>query len=867
MEKTSQHIPTGTVTLMFTDIQGSTQLWEHFKGDFMPILEHHSGILRQATGPGYEVRTEGDAFFLVFDSPVDALRCAVASQEALEEYAWPSGMRIQVRMGLHTGIPIVHEGDYFGPPANKAARISSAGHGGQILLSTATMELVRDDLPEGVSLSDLGVHRLKDISRPEHLYQVSYRGMPESFPPLKTLDAIPNNLPVQLTSFVGRRDELKALGELLVEGDIRLITLTGPGGTGKTRLSLQVGAELLEHFPDGVWFVDLSALQEAASLDAEIAGALNVPLRPGASVKQTLLDYLRYKRCLLVLDNFEQLMDGVVLIAELLQAAPQLRCLVTSREVLKLRGEQEFLVSSLSVPEDEVSVEQLSQFEGVQLFLERAQTVCPDFHLTDANGPVVAELCQRLDGIPLAIELAAARVGRMTPQEILERMEQHFEILATRQRDVPARQRTLRQTMDWSYDLLLEEDRELFAQLSVFVGGFFSKQAEAICEAPDVLEGVFSLKDKSLLQVEELAEQMRYRMLEMVRAYAAEKLGPEGGRVRRRHARHFLSLAKVWAVRMRGPEEREASEAIALELDNLKAGMDWSLEAGEDQWGGAYGLALGEFFDVRGLWAEGRERLLMAEEALRRSGDEQGVVWTLDRRATYCWRQGNYAEAQRLFVEGLGVAQGGGDHGGVASCLNGLGSIVADQGDYVEAQRLLGESLRIRKDLGDRQGIALSLNNLGRIAADQEDHTEAWQRLDESLRIAQELGDRRTIADDLSELGGVALKQKEYPEAHRLLRESLEIGQQLGLKPQMAASLHRLGQLAQAQGDAEWAVSLLVIAIRLYGELSSPKAQQAQADLESLRGTLGQEQCSALQVQAERRSTEEAISLALQSQQ
>jgi predicted ATPase/class 3 adenylate cyclase/Tfp pilus assembly protein PilF len=970
---------------MFTDIQGSTPLWEHFKMDFMPILERHSAIVRQATGPGYEVRTEGDALFLAFDSPVDALRCAVESQQALQDYPWPSGARIQVRMGLHTGMPIVHQGDYFGPSANKAARIASAGHGGQILLSTATMELVRDDLPEEVSLVDLEIHRLRGICRPERLYQVSYPGMPVSFPSLKTLDVIPNNLPVQLTSFVGRRDELTELEKLLVEGDIRLITLTGPGGTGKTRLSLQLGAELLDHFPDGVWFVDLSVLREVASLDAEIVKALNFPFRPGASAKQVLIDYLRYKRCLLVLDNFEHLMDGVILIAELLQAAPKLLCVVTSREVLKLKGEREFPVSPLSFPEGEMSAGRLSQFEGVQLFLERAQAVQPDFHLTDGNGPAIAQLCHRLDGIPLAIELAAARVRGMTPQEILKRLEQKFDVLSTRQRDVPARHRTLRQTMDWSYDLLLEEDKDLFAQLSVFVGGFFLEQAEAVCESFDVLEGVFSLKDKSLLRVEELGGQMRYRMLEMVRAYAGEKLGAEGERIRRQHAAHFLSLAERWAGKMRGSEEREASEGIALELDNLKAGMDWAREAGEDRWDGAYGLALGEFFDVKGLWAEGRERLLTAEEALRRVGDDQGMVQVLGRRATYCWRQGEYVEAQRLFVEGLGIAREGGDREGMASCLNGLGriadvrgehaearklyvesldirrelddrhgiaislnnlgaivtdqgdyaearrlfteslnigrdlgdrrgtahflnnlgaiaadqgdydearklyveslgiwrdlgdqwgiasplnnlgAIAADQGDYVEARRLFTESLEIWRDLGDRQGIAYSLNSLGRIVAAQGDCTEAWSLLDESLQIARELGDQEIIADDLSELGGVALEQKKYPEAHRLLRESLKTGQQSGLKPQMADALHRLGQLAQSQGNTEWTLSLLIVALRLYGELSSPKSRQVQADLESLREALGEERFSALHIQAEQKNTEEVLSLALQS--
>jgi len=904
----SNQMPTGTVTLMFTDIEGHTKMWEQMGDDFMPILEEHNNILRSATAKynGYEVKTEGDAFMLAFAKASDAVLCAVEAQIALANHPWPEDIgKIRVRMGMHTGEPQVVGNDYFGSPVIRASRISSAGHGGQTLISVATRELVLEELPEEIEFLDLGLHRLKDLGREERIFQVNHPFLPQDFPPLRTLDIIPNNLPVQLTSFIGRETEIRNLSELLGRDQVRLVTLTGAGGIGKTRLSIQVAAEQFERFPDGVWFVPLASLTDPEYVITEIASVLSIQLQPKVDPKKQVIDYLSQKRLLLVLDNFEHLPEATSLVNDLLRGASSLRCIVTSRELLQISGEQTFAVPPLSSPEEDAGIEILSQYESVRLFIERAQEVKPDFKLTAKNAAAIAAICHCLNGIPLAIELAAARVRGMTGQQIYERLERQFDLLSTRRRDVPQRHRTLRNAIDWSYELLEEDEQQLFAQLSVFSGGFFLEAAEEICDVPDVFELLFSLQDKSLLTVSEVLEQTRYGMLEPLREYAKEKLGADV-QLRQKHAKYYLSVAQDLEQKLDGAEQSLALSSMALELDNFRATMDFALQQGEWKLLSELGLALSWFFFIRGFWSEGIQRLRQAEGALRsigdkallaRSlyglgrlylfqgdyetarnlnmeslqikreiGDKRGIANSLNHLGIITHQQGLYDEARQLYTESLKIKREIGDKQGIANSLNNLGLIAMSQGAYDEARQLYQESLKIKREIGDKRGIANSLGNLGNIALDQRIYDEAKQLHTESLKIHREIGNKQGIADSLNNLGSIAHQQGVYNEARHLFTESLKIRKGLGDKQGIAESLHQFGKLAQAERDSQQAVLFLLHATQLHEEMktqNSKEAIEAQKALAAIQKNISSEQFEELKGQAEAMSVEQVIDLAL----
>ena len=501
-------LPKGTVTLLFTDMEGSTRLLQRVGERYADVLEACRHLLRTAFHQyhGHEVDTQGDAFFVAFARATDAVSAAVAAQCALATQVWPEDVAVRVRMGLHTGEPLLASEGYVGLDVHRAARIMSAGHGGQVLLSHTTCTLVEHDLPIGVSLRDLGAHRLKDLEHPSHLYQLVIPDLPADFPPLKTLDTHPNNLPIQLTPLIGREKEVTMVAHLLRRDDVRLLTLTGPGGIGKTRLGLQVAAELTEEYG---FFVNLSPIRDPALVLPTIALTLSVAENPTRSMLDVLQGFLQQKQILLLLDNFEQVVDAASQVTDLLTACPKLKFIVTSRAVLHVRGEQEFAVSPLALPNprhlpDPVA---LSQYEAVALFISRARAVQPEFQVMNATAPAVADICVRLDGLPLAIELAAARIKLLPPQALLARLGQRFAVLTSGARDVPVRQQTLRNTIEWSYPLDTSEQR-LFRRLSVFVGGCTLEAVEAISttlgdEPGFVLDGIASLIDKSLLRQSE----------------------------------------------------------------------------------------------------------------------------------------------------------------------------------------------------------------------------------------------------------------------------------------------------------------------------------------------------------------------------
>jgi predicted ATPase/class 3 adenylate cyclase len=621
-------LPTGTVTFLFTDIEGSTRLWEEHSEAMRHALARHDEILRDAvtSNGGHVVKTTGDGIYAVFGTAHDALAATVDGQRAITAESWPLHEPLHVRMGLHTGPADERDGDYFGPTLNRTARLMAAGHGGQILVSNASEELVRDVLPEGVELLDLGSHRLRDLARPDRVFQVCAPDLETRFPDLRTLDSFPGNLPVQLTSFIGRDDEIKTLRDALSAS--RLVTLTGVGGVGKTRLAIQLSADVVPEFPDGAWLCELAGADDSDAMIQLVAATLGVQPRPGTTLEGAIVEFLRAKELLLVLDNCEHVLDTAGRIAErVLGACPNVRVVATSREGLAVAGEQVWPLRSLSLPET-VDVAEVGASDAVRLFEERALAVRPGFVIDASDATAVAEICRRLDGIPLAIELAAARVASMSPRDIATRLDERFRLLTGGRRTAVERHQTLRATVDWSYSMLEDHDRTVFDRLGVFTGGFDVASAEAVVsgdgvEAWDVVDGLSDLVAKSMISTEVgPAGATRYQMLETMRHYAREQLDAhdDADRWRRRHAERFAEFADDAGPAIRGPDELVWRHRLAAELDNLRSAVTWSLESADDadhELGLRIiaALAMQESFDPSlgiGAWAE---RAIDAAEA------------------------------------------------------------------------------------------------------------------------------------------------------------------------------------------------------------------------------------------------------------
>ena len=863
-------LPTGTVTFLFTDIEGSTRLWETQHAAMQQALAEHDAIMRKAieASGGRIVKTTGDGAHAVFAIAANALNACLAAQNALKAHAW-GNVRITSRMALHSGAAELRDGDYYGPVPNRAARLMAAAHGGQVLLSLATEELVRDHLPARTSLRDMGERRLKDLIHPERVFQVIAPDLPIDFPPLKTLDARPNNLPAQTSPFIGRENEIRAVKAKLSNENVRLLTLSGVGGTGKTRLALHAAADIVDDFEHGVFFVPLAALADPALVLPTIAQAFGMREAAGRPLGEQLRDHLRDRQLLLVLDNFEQVIDAAPLVSDLLAAAPKVKVLVTSREVLRLSGEVDHPVSSMSVPDRKrlPSLTQFTQYDAVALFIDRALAVKSSFAVTNENAPAIAEICCQLDGLPLAIELAAARVRVLPPQRMLPELSRRLSFVTSSARDLPARQKTLRGAIDWSHDLLTADEQTLFRRMAVFIGGCTLQAIEGVCNASadlPVLATVESLVGKSLLKQTDANGEPRFAMLETIREYAGNRLhaADEAERLQERHRDYFLALSEVAEPNLKGAEQADWLERLEDEHDNLRTALGRSLldagaEAGLRQCG-----ALQRFWWTRGHLTEGREwcrRMLCKAESekrtkdhaivrnaagalayfqgdltdaraqceeglliLRQLGDRKSIAGALSNLGNILYAEGDYAAAGDRHTESLAIQRELGNSKGAAVALNNLGNVAAELGDYATARTLLEESLTIDRELGDRSGIAISLNNLGDYACEQGDFLAARELYEESLDIKRKLGNRSGIAITLNGLGNVLAEQGDYPAARALYEESLSIRRDLGDRRGIAYALEGLAAVAATLDSALRSIRIWGAAERLREEIGAP---------------------------------------------
>jgi predicted ATPase/class 3 adenylate cyclase len=818
-------LPSGTVTFVFTDIEGSTQRWERGRTAMETALRRHDEVVRAAFARygGHVFKTIGDAFCAAFARPEDGVAAVLDAQRSLAAEDFSAVDGLPIRAAVHTGTADERNGDYFGPAVNRVARLLAIGHGGQVLVSGVTADLVQGDLPAQTSLRDLGEHRLRDLARPEYVYQLVAPDLPADFPPLRSLDTLPNNLPLQLKSFVGREAEIAEITSLLEKH--RLVTLVGSGGVGKTRTSLQVAANLLDGSGDGVWFVELAPLASGDFIPSAVAQALGFTLPIEGDPLANLTRALKPKHLLLVFDNCEHMVEPAArVISAILRDCPRVKVLASSRQGLGIEGEATFRMPSLDVPAGAegapVAAADSTRFAAVALFAERARAVDNRFEVTDDNAPIIADICRRLDGIPLAIELAASRVKMLTPQQVRDRLDERFRMLTGGSRDVLPRQQTLRALIDWSHDLLDERERVLFRRLGIFVNGFTLEGAVAVGSGEDLdefelFDVLSSLVDKSLVLAEPQGDTVRYRMLESTRAYAAEKLRDAGEHdlLAARHLEYFRSLfADLQARIERTGRSDGIVEALLAELEDVRVALDESLTRA-DVLGGAALLALvGRRFDPIGLTSEGIRRIerflavlpeghallsaqllsalsiLFDTMASKVRAFETAVLAVADARAAS--DPETLAFALLLYAQN-GARAGQHDAAGAAlaeadalpdatalrrsNLLDASGSHAGNLGDLETAARLREQLRQQQRALGNTRGEAVAVFNLAEVEHARRNTQRAVALVNEILPGVRRGPDKLLLANALANLAGYLVAVDDPQAAVRAAREAIEI--------------------------------------------------------------------------------------------
>jgi predicted ATPase/class 3 adenylate cyclase len=908
--------PTGTITFLLTDIEGSTELWERYPDAMRLVTSRHDEIIEKSVelhhGMVVRPRGEGDSRFAVFSQVDDGVQSAVDILEKLAEGFSDLPFALKVRIGMHTGTADLRLGDYYGSTVNRCARIRALGHGGQLLLSQVTAEIVRDDLPQGTSLIDMGTHQLKGFSRGERIFQLSIPGLPNEFPPLNSAHSNISHLPTQLTPFIGRAAQIAAVKDLILNPGVRLITLLGPGGTGKTRLSLQVAQEVLENFLEGAFFVPLAEDTDSGQLISRIAQQLEVR-DGGRPLLETIIDYLRDKRVLLILDNFEQLVAASPVISNLLAAAPQVKILVSSRIALNVRGEHEFPVPPLELPSSagEIILDQLAENESVRLFVERATAAQPSFALTNDNASAVAEICRHLDGLPLAIELAAARVKILPPQAILARLGDRLKLLSGGARDLPARHQTLRNALEWSYSLLKPAQKSFYARLSVFTGGCTLEAAEAVCNLDgnlDILEELSRLVDNSLLRQVEMGEgEPRFIMLETIRAFALEKLveSGEAAMLQERHARYFGKLI----IDRAGHELYSANALYWLnwlegELDNVRATLDWSLSSpGGADFAAGLVWSLLWFCYRRGYSSEGRTwtAQVLSLPAIQADPSSRALVlitdgmlslWVGEQEAGLAYLQDGLAIEQRLENEpmlaplllgnGVALINMGRDREArpfleQAQALFDqyhqayfkfftmvhLGNVELGLGNPDKARILIEEAYTQARAYNESWILSFALNNLGEIARVQGQYEQARSYYQDCEAILEDTGDRGDLARFAHSLGYIAQYEGNLIRAETQFRKSLAMFRKLGNRRGIAECMAGLAGLRARQGQPNWGAVMLSTAetiLKGTGGVWWPadrvEVERSQA---IIRSTLSDAEFAAAQVEGQAMTLEQGL--------
>ena len=824
-------LPTGTVTFLFTDIEGSTRLLQELGPAYGPVRDRHAAIIREAIEAegGRELSTAGDSFFAVFRSAGNAVRAAVGAQRELHDHRWPAGVAVRVRVGIHTGEGTLGGEDYVGIDVHRAARIMDAGHGGQVILSGATRGIAERELPSGTTVRALGAHRLKDLAQPEELFDLVIDGLPSDFPPPRTLDARPNNIPAQLTTFIGRTEELAEVERLLETN--RLVTLTGPGGSGKTRLALEVASRTLPRYKDGAFFVDLSSVTDPALVASSLAAELGVQEAAGRPILDVVRDHLRDRELLLVVDNLEQILEAASVLEDLLTAASRLRVLATSRVVLSLRGEQEYPVPPLRPPEVErlPDLSTLRRIDAVRLFTERAAAVSPSFRLTEANAPAVAEITARLDGLPLAIELAAARTKVLSPEQMLPRLDRRLAVLTAGPRTLPERQRTLRGAIAWSHDLLEDAERTLFARLAAFAGGWTLDAAEAVADPAslglDGLDALASLVDRSLIRRTDPNGEPRFAMLETIREFAWEQLERSGEAedVRRRHAEHFLDLVVAAEPHLTGEDQGRWLDRCEVEHANIRAALRWAIDAGEAERAQEAAGALWRFWQQRGHLDEGRRWF---EEVLAMpsgGGPTAARAKALTGAGGIAWWQMDRDTSRVCYEEALAIERRLEDPARIAEALYNHGFVVAAREGVEAAAIIFDEALGLFRRADDRAGVAKTLTMLVIRDAEAGNWEAVIRAIEEASRIMRELGDRYQLANALVWLAVAYARSGRPGDGRDAALESLDLFREAENPTGIALALQCLSFLALWEDHHEDALRLLAASDTIVAEAGASR--------------------------------------------